>query len=71
MKRVLIAATVLVALLVAGAIYYRVGWTRMEAACTSSPPGTSWQNAYGSYSFTKDGFTCELEDGTIRSSWWF
>jgi len=48
-----------------------VGWSRMEAACTSSPPGTSWQSVHGSYSFTKDGFTCELEDGTVGSSWWW
>lgn len=69
MKRVVIVIAVVVALLVAGGIYYRVGWDFMVGACAYGPqPGGS--QGVG-YDFTDRGFTCTYDDGTVRSSWWW
>lgn len=69
-KRVLAIVAVIAVLLIAAAAYYRIGWWRMEAACLSSPPGTNWQVTAADYGFTKHGFTCERDDGSVWSSWW-
>lgn len=59
-----------VAVLVLG--YVRVGWDRMEQACTADPPGNPQVSsvAFG-WSWSAPGFTCTYGDGQSRSSLWF
>jgi len=64
MQSLVVSSAVLVVLLAAGAaLYFRVGWDRMESACSEGPTASaslSWS--------VPDGFTCRFHDGTERTS---
>lgn len=65
-------------LAVAVVIYLRLGWSRMEDACTADPPatyktfGSRWDGGVAfSYSLVPLGFQCTYDDGRKRTSLWF
>jgi hypothetical protein len=64
-----VLATVVIALPVA---YYRVGWTRMEAACGADRPGDpDWKSVEYGWSWSPAGFQCTYDTGRQRTSLWF
>lgn len=70
--RVARLAGVLVVAVVLLALYVRVGWDRMEAACSADPPGAPVRaTVEHGWSWTPPGFTCTYDDGTTRRSLWF
>lgn len=76
MKRTTIIAAVIAVLVVAGIVYFRVGWSRMVEFCSAEPPPQAVEQDIGitgfEISFTRHGFTCTFDDGSVRSSWlWF
>jgi hypothetical protein len=72
MKRVLAMVGAVALLAVVSAAYFRVGWTRMEAACSTDPPGSSSsQSVEFSWSWDPAGFQCTYDDGRRRTSLWF
>jgi hypothetical protein len=85
MKRGIVLIGVLALLGVAAAAYLRVGWTRMENACTADRPrgagtGSTSFKAFRNpsqdavtfgYSLHPLGFQCTYEDGRQRTSLWF
>jgi hypothetical protein len=69
----LFAVTVAVlALLVATALYFRVGWWRMESACSLDNGQGSTHNSvsYG-WSWQPLGFQCTYDNGETDTSLWF
>ena len=63
---------VAVVLLVLALVYVRVGWWRMEAACTTeSVGGRPVSSVAFGWSWTPPGFTCTYADGSTESSLWF
>ncbi len=72
MKRLVMAVSVGLLLVVAGAAYFRVGWWRMETACNADPPGgPQWNSVELGWSWNPVGFQCTYDDGTQRTSLWF
>jgi hypothetical protein len=63
---------ILLAIAVLALGYVRIGWDRMERACTANPPGNPQATsvAFG-WSWSEPGFTCTYGDGRSRSSLWF
>lgn len=66
----------IVVLMLAGFAYFRVGWDRMDAHCTASPPGSETVDAVGfSWSWFPPAFTCTYtggqRDGDVETSLWF
>lgn len=53
-------------LLAATCAYVRVGWWRMEAACGPDDASESVVHAW-----SRAGFTCTYDSGSVVSSWWF
>lgn len=52
--------------------YVRVGWSRMESACTDdSPRGPGATSVAFSWSWTPPGFACTYADGRIETALWF
>jgi len=70
--RWLIAVVVVAALAIGTALYVRVGWSRMETACSSDASGESRVGDV-SYDWTWQpvGFTCTYVDGSTETSLWF
>jgi hypothetical protein len=65
----LLVATV--ALLIAGPVYYRVGWYGMESACTTSDAlGQTHESVAFSWTWHPLGFTCTYDDGSSQTSLW-
>ncbi len=74
MKRGIALVSVLALLALAAAVYLRVGWTRMETACTADPPGGTpypWKRVSLGYSLSPLGFQCTYGNGRQRTSLWF
>ena len=72
MKRAFAMVGTLALLAVVSGAYFRVGWTRMEAACSADSPGArSWQSVEFSWSWDPTGFQCTYDDGRRRTSLWF
>jgi hypothetical protein len=71
--RRVVAFCVLVTLVVALPVgYYRVGWTRMEAACGADRPGDpKWTSVEYGWSWSPAGFQCTYDTGMQRTSLWF
>lgn len=71
-QRLLAGGFVAAALLVLALAYVRVGWWRMETACTAEPPGGRPVSsvAFG-WSWTPPGFICTYGDGRTETSLWF
>jgi len=71
-KPILMATVVVLAVVIVGAAYARVGWSRMETECASSPPGASDHGSVAySWSWDPVGFRCSYEDGSTRTALWF
>lgn len=70
--RKMVATCVLASLVVALSIgYYRVGWSRMEAACGADLPGdTDWRSVEYGWSWSPAGFQCTYDTGSQRTSLW-
>lgn len=69
-RRGVFAAVVLVALLVFG--YVRIGWNRMESACTVDRPGHAQTPSIAfDWSWWPPCFTCTFGDGRTETSLWF
>jgi len=52
--------------------YVRVGWWRMEAACTSAAPGDAAESSVElGWSWAPAGFRCTYDDGRSTTSSWF
>lgn len=68
----LIAVVVVVSLAIGTVLYVRVGWWRMEAACSRDATGDTRPSGV-SYDWTWQpvGFTCTFTDGTSQTSLWF
>jgi len=70
--RWLIAVVVVVSLVIGTALYVRVGWWRMESACSSDAPGASRPSGVSyTWSWQPVGFTCTFTDGSTETSLWF
>lgn len=65
LRRCLFGGTALImALLVTSIVYIRVGWDRMDSACSRD-----MSDSTVSYTWDfPDGFTCRYSDGSTRSS---
>ena len=72
MKRLAVGLSVVLLLAVAGAAYVRVGWWRMEAACSADPPGATRATASVAtgWSWSPPGFRCTYADGRDDTSLW-
>lgn len=66
-----LAATLLAIAVLAGALWFRVGWWRMESACSLSGAGGE-QHSSVSHAWTWHplGFTCTDDDGRSETSLW-
>ena len=70
----LVAATTMafLAVLVVSALYLRVGWWRMESACSlDDAHGSSRSSVSYGWSWQPLGFRCTYDDGESRTSVWF
>ena len=66
------AAALVLLVVVGGALFFRIGWTRASNACTRddvAPAGSS--GAANDWSWWPPGFTCTWDDGTSRTSLWW
>lgn len=72
LRRRALGPVVLLTLLILVLGYVRIGWDRMESACTSDRPGARQMSsvAFG-WSWSPVGFTCAYEDGRSETSLWF
>lgn len=71
-RRGVFAGVVLVALLVLAVGYVRIGWDRMESACTADRPGEAQTSSVAfKWSWWPPGFTCTYDDGRTETSLWF
>jgi hypothetical protein len=69
--RVLAAALVSLALLVAIALYVRVGWWRMQSACSlENARGTIHNSVTYGWSWNPIGFQCTYNNGQTQTSLW-
>ena len=72
MRRGVSAGLVLAALLVLVVSYVRIGWDRMETACTADGPGEAEASSVQfTWSWWPPGFTCAYDDGRTETSLWF
>jgi hypothetical protein len=74
-RAAILAVTVLV-LALALMFYVRVGWDRMDAHCSATPPGSETADqVYFSWRWNPPGFTCTYiggqRDGDAERSLWF
>jgi hypothetical protein len=71
-KLILVATTLVLGVVILGAAYYRVGWSRMESECGANPPGAPDHGSVAfSWSWKPVGFHCSYEDGSEKTSLWF
>lgn len=60
------------ALLVMAALYFRVGWWRMESACSLDDVHGSVHNSVSyDWSWQPLGFQCTYDNGKTETSLWF
>ncbi|GAA1141434.1 hypothetical protein [Nocardioides aquiterrae] len=72
MKRFAVLGFVVVLIALALAAYVRVGWWRMETACSVDPPGgREWNSVAFGWSWEPPGFQRTYDDGSQRTSLWF
>jgi hypothetical protein len=72
MRRGIFAGVVLLALLILVVGYVRLGWDRMESACTADRPGSSQTSSVAfEWSWSPPGFTCTYDEGRTETSLWF
>jgi len=72
MKRAVLLVAVLGLMAVAAATYYRVGWSRMQAACSATPnDGQAWRQVEFAWSWRPVGFQCTYDNALSRTSLWF
>lgn len=65
-------ALLVLALLVAMALYFRVGWWRMESACSlDDADGSSHNSVSYGWSWRPLGFRCSYDNGKSETSLWF
>lgn len=68
--RVVCVSAVLAVTLLLG--FHRVGWTRMETACSADVPGDpTWQSVAYGWSWSPLGLQCTYDTGRQRTSFWF
>ncbi len=62
----------LVALVLLAAVYLRIGWTRMDHACTTDVvrPTHARSVTFG-WSWWPPGFACGYDDGTVLTRLWW
>jgi hypothetical protein len=71
-RRGVFAGVVLVGLVVLVACYVRIGWDRMESACTADRPGEGHTSSLAfEWSWWPPGFTCTYDDDRTETSLWF
>lgn len=71
-RRGVFTGVILVALLVLVVGYVRIGWDRMESACTADRPGEAQTSSVTfEWSWWPPGFTCRYDDGRTETSLWF
>lgn len=71
-RRGVFAGVVLMALLILVVGYVRVGWDRMETACTADRPGEAQTSSVSfEWAWWPPGFTCAYGDGRTETSLWF
>jgi len=72
MKRAVLLVAVLGLMAVAAATYYRVGWSRMQAACSATPnDGQARRQVEFAWSWRPVGFQCTYDNALSRTSLWF
>ncbi len=72
MKNLVLAVVGLLVLSVAVAGYVRVGWWRMESACSRDDSASSRHDSVSyDWSWQPLGFQCTYGDGTGETSLWF
>ena len=71
-RRAVLVALLLVGVLAVTVAYLRVGWWRMESACSLEGASGSTQRSvsYG-WSWQPPGFRCTYGDGVTATSLWF
>lgn len=71
-RRGVLVGVVLVALVLLVTGYVRIGWARMEGACTADRPGEAQRSsvAFG-WSWWPPGFNCTYDGGRTETSLWF
>ncbi|SNU02662.1 hypothetical protein SAMN06298212_1484 [Ruaniaceae bacterium KH17] len=60
-------------LVILGAVYLRLGWSRMDAVCSTDaavPPGVSGESVEFGFSMMPFGFTCTWDDVSVTKFWW-
>ena len=69
--RLVAAGATIALLLVAAAVYLRMGYSRMEASCSSSDAFGQRTTAVDyAWSWQPLGFRCSYSDGTSETSLW-
>lgn len=69
--RLLVVSVAGLALLVATALYLRIGWWRMESACSLDDARATHTSVSFGWSWQPLGFRCTYEDGETDTSLWF
>jgi hypothetical protein len=69
--RLLAASAAFVVLLVATALYVRVGWWRMESACGADGPDSVRTSVSYGWSWQPLGFRCTYGNGDTETALWF
>ncbi|GAA5156698.1 hypothetical protein GCM10023340_45240 [Nocardioides marinquilinus] len=71
MMRWVAVLLVVVLLPVVATAYYRVGWWRMESACSlSDATGSVHDSVSYAWTWSPPGFTCTYDDGSTETSLW-
>jgi hypothetical protein len=73
-RKVVLAAALILALALSVPIYFRLGWDRMTDHCDHDLDSMAHSGTNGSVSYSWDwpgGFTCTFSDGSKRQSLWF
>lgn len=70
-RRATALAVLILVVILALPVYYRLGWWRMERHCSAEPVGKA-PFASVKFSFTSGGFTCVYNHGAwTEASYWF
>jgi hypothetical protein len=70
--RVVAVTVAVLAVLAMTALYFRVGWWRMESACSLSDARGSIHNSVSyDWSWQPLGFQCTYDNGKTETSLWF
>jgi hypothetical protein len=70
--RLFVVSVAVLAVLAATALYFRVGWWRMEAACSHSDSDWAMHNSVSyEWNWQPLGFQCTYANGKTETSLWF